>query len=127
MRCEVRVRKIVALAALVVDGDARDHHIHIAIVQSSKDSAPGRVDDLDLQVLVLGNGVDDVDIKTDDLLVFVLKRKRGVGGAGSHGEFPRRSTLGVSTQRKTKRSDQAKAQGKNASRLLHENRTLLCE
>ena len=85
------------------------------LFRSSKDSAPGRVDDLDLQVLVLGNGVDDVDIKTDDLLVFVLKRKRGVVALEAT-VSSRAQHLGVSTQRKTKRSDQAKAQGKKMRR-----------
>lgn len=34
--------------------------------------------------MLFGNGVDDVDVKADDLLVLVFKGKRRIRGAGGH-------------------------------------------
>ena len=91
---EVRIREVVGLLAVIGDGDRGEDGVVCAPVQAGEDAVPGRVLDLDFDPLILGDGLDQVNVEADDGLAGVHElhgRPRGV--AGDH-ELPGRGRRG---------------------------------
>src|SRR5450830_237854 len=80
---KIRQRKINHLGALVGNGDARDDDVAVALRQSGKYTFPRGADQLDLETGNIGNGLDDVDVETDQFFLRRFKFERTIGATGA--------------------------------------------
>src|SRR6185369_15758015 len=95
VRVEVRRGEVHRLLALVGDRDRRDEQVAVALLERVEDAFPRRVDELDLEAGLRGDGADDVDVEADDLAFLVLRLERRVGGVGAVAVDPRRRGRGA--------------------------------
>ena len=93
---DVGIGEISLLLAVVRDGDRRENGVVIAAGQPGKDTVPGRVLDLKLEVLILGDGCNQIDVKADDILLFVHKFHGREGCVAGKDEFLRCCSRGRS-------------------------------
>ena len=82
-RLEVRVGEVEHLLAGVGDGHARDDAVRLPGLHGLKGRVEAELLDVDLEALVLGDRIEQVDVDADEFAVFVLEFERGecqIGG-----------------------------------------------